>query len=61
MPKNYNIQYTLEIKHMGNYNALRKLTAEQKKRLESGKPVFFENGVRITKNKLTGEYEGIPQ
>lgn len=39
---------------MGNYYGGRKLTAQQKERLENGKPVFFEGGIRITKNKLTG-------
>lgn len=39
----------------------RKLSAEEQLRLEEGKPVVFEGGVRIKKNPLTGEYEGIPE
>lgn len=46
---------------MGNHYAYRRLNAQQRERLESGKPVFLEGGVKITKNKQTGEYEGIPQ
>lgn len=45
---------------MGTYYS-KKLTPEQQERLESGKPVNFGNGVQVTKNKLTGEYEGIPE
>lgn len=32
----------------------RRLTPEQRARLEEGKPVVLEGGVRITKNKVTG-------
>ena len=44
---------------MGNHHAP-KLTEEQREKLESGKPVVLEGGIRITKNKNTGECEGIP-
>ena len=40
---------------------MRNLTADQKKKLEEGKPVLFPGGVRIKRNEKTGEYEGIPQ
>lgn len=33
---------------------MRRLSAQQRQRLESGNPVFLEGGVKITKNKLTG-------
>jgi hypothetical protein len=42
-------------------NLPRKLTEDEKKRLDDGKPIIFEGGVRIKKNKLTNEYEGIPE
>jgi hypothetical protein len=45
---------------MGNYLP-RKLTQEEQARLEEGKPVILEGGVRIKKNQITGEYEGIPE
>lgn len=35
---------------MGNHHG-RKLTEEDKAKLEEGKPVYFEGGVRIKKNK----------
>ena len=48
--KNYNISNYLL---MGNHLP-RRLTAEEQLRLEEGKPVVFEGGVRIKKNPLTG-------
>jgi hypothetical protein len=41
-------------------NLPRKLTEEEQKRLDEGKPIILEGGVRIKKNQLTNEYEGIP-
>lgn len=35
---------------MGSHHG-RKLTEDDKAKLESGKPVYFEGGVRIKKNK----------
>lgn len=32
----------------------RRLTVEEQARLDEGKPVVLEGGVRIKKNKLTG-------
>jgi hypothetical protein len=46
---------------MGNHYALKRLSAQQRERLESGKPVFMVGGVKIIKNKETGEYEGVPK
>lgn len=31
------------------------LTAEQKEKLEQGKPIFVCNGIKITKNPKTGK------
>lgn len=45
---------------MGNYPQ-KKLTEEQKAKLESGKPVYLEDGIKVTFNKETGEYEGVPE
>lgn len=38
---------------MGNYSH-KKLTEEQQAKLESGKPVYLEEGVKVTFNKETG-------
>lgn len=38
----------------------RKLTPEEQERLDLGKPIILGNGIRINKNKETGEFEGIP-
>lgn len=45
---------------MGSHHA-RRLTEEEKIKLDEGKPVYLEGGLKITKNKETGEFEGIPE
>lgn len=46
---------------MGLGSSQPKLTEEEKKKLESGKPVLFPGGIKITKNKTTGLLEGVPE
>lgn len=45
---------------MGNHH-MRPLTEDEKKKLEEGKPVLLPGGIRIKKNEITDEYEGIPE
>ena len=44
---------------MGN-NQYRGLTAEERQKLDNGKPVLLPGGVKITKNPRTGKLEGVP-
>ena len=37
------------------------MTEEQKIKLESGKPLLIQGGVKITKNARTGQLEGVPE
>lgn len=36
------------------------LTAEQREKLEKGKPILICDGIKITKNPKTGKFEGVP-
>lgn len=45
---------------MGNGSSKLHLTKEQQNKLDSGKPVLFEGGIKIIKNKDTGLLEGVP-
>ena len=38
----------------------RKLTKEDKEKLESGKPLQPAAGIKITRNPVTGKLEGVP-
>ena len=44
---------------MGN-NPFRHLNAEQKAKLEEGKPVLLPGGISVKKNSITGKFEGMP-
>jgi hypothetical protein len=35
-------------------NTAKRMTVEEQERIEEGKPVITDGGIRITKNKLTG-------
>lgn len=37
-----------------------KLSEDEQRKLDSGKPIFFSGGIRIVKNKETGLLEGVP-
>lgn len=37
-----------------------KLTAEEREKLEKGKPIHICDGIKITKNPKTGKLEGVP-
>lgn len=46
---------------MGKGHSVPALTPEEKKKLESGKPIFRQGGINIHKNKETGLLEGVPR
>jgi len=46
---------------MGLLSSHDQLTYEEQIRLDSGKPVMFEGGIKITKNPKTGLLEGVPE
>lgn len=46
---------------MGLGGSQPKLTEEEKRKLESGKPILLPGGIKIVKNKETGLLEGVPE
>jgi hypothetical protein len=45
---------------MGLGGSQPKLTEDEKRKLESGKPILLPGGIKIVKNKETGLLEGVP-
>jgi len=45
---------------MGLGGSQPKLSEDQKKKLEAGKPILLPGGIKIHKNKETGLLEGVP-
>lgn len=46
---------------MGLGGSQPKLTEDQQKKLDSGKPILLPGGIKILKNKDTGLLEGVPE
>lgn len=45
---------------MGLGGSQPKLTEDEKRKLEAGKPILLPGGIKIVKNKETGMLEGVP-
>jgi hypothetical protein len=46
---------------MGNDFDPKKLSEEDKKKLEEGRPVMVSEGIKVKKNPVTGKLEGVPK
>jgi hypothetical protein len=45
---------------MGTGGSQPKLSEEEKKKLDAGKPILLPGGIKIVKNPITGKLEGVP-